>query len=49
MMPTPALPTVVFLHGFLETPAIWQGFARKHFAEKYPGLVTGLGLYHSPA
>jgi pimeloyl-ACP methyl ester carboxylesterase len=106
-MPTAALPTVVFLHGFLESPAIWPEFIGEHFAayqvltpalpgygpgqattdysleaaaesiradltaagvgravlvghsmggyvalafaEKYPGLVAGLGLFHSSA
>jgi pimeloyl-ACP methyl ester carboxylesterase len=106
-MPTTTLPAVVFLHGFLESPAIWQEFVGDYFAEyqvfspalpgydpsstateysleaaaeavraelaaagvgqavfvghsmggyvalalaeKYPGLVAGLGLFHSSA
>ena len=106
-MSTPPLPTVVFLHGYLESPAIWPDFLGDHFrayqvltpalpgydpaepatdysleaaadavraelaaagvgravlvghsmggyvalafAEKYPGLVAGLGLFHSSA
>jgi pimeloyl-ACP methyl ester carboxylesterase len=106
-MSAAALPTVVFLHGFLESPTIWQEFIGDHFAgyqvltpvlpgygpgdvtsdysleaaadsvraelaaagvgramlvghsmggyvalafaEKYPGLVAGLGLFHSSA
>jgi pimeloyl-ACP methyl ester carboxylesterase len=105
MSATP-LPTVVFLHGYLESPAIWLEFLGDHFsgyhvltpalpgygpttandysieaaaeavraelasagvglavlvghsmggyvalafAEKYPGLVAGLGLFHSSA
>jgi len=105
-MPTP-LPAVVFLHGYLESPAIWPdfisdafadcqvlmpalpgygeasaatdysleaaadavraelaaagagravlvghsmgGYVALAFAEKYPGLVAGLGLFHSSA
>jgi pimeloyl-ACP methyl ester carboxylesterase len=106
-MAAASLPPVVFLHGFLESPAIWQAFIGDHFAdyhvltpalpgygpaeaasaasasldaaaesvraelaaagvghavlvghsmggyvalayaEKYPGLVAGLGLFHS--
>jgi pimeloyl-ACP methyl ester carboxylesterase len=103
-MPT-TLPTVIFLHGYLESPAIWPAFLGDHFtdyqvlmpalpgydptraatdysleaaaqalrnelaeagigravlvghsmggyvalafAEQYPGLVAGLGLFHS--
>jgi pimeloyl-ACP methyl ester carboxylesterase len=106
-MTAPCLPTVVFLPGFLESPAIWPAFVGDHFAdyhvltpalpgyapeqaatdysleaaaevvraalaaagvgravlvghsmggyvalafaEKYPGLVAGLGLFHSSA
>jgi pimeloyl-ACP methyl ester carboxylesterase len=106
-MSSPPLPTVVFLHGYLESPAIWSAFLGDHFreyhvltpalpgyaeassprdysleaaaealrtelaaagvgravlvghsmggyvalafAEKYPGLVAGLGLFHSSA
>ena len=106
-MSTPPLPTVVFLHGYLESPAIWSAFIGDHFAgyqvltpalpgydpenaatdysleaaaralraelaaagvgravlvghsmggyvalafaEQYPGLVAGLGLFHSSA
>jgi pimeloyl-ACP methyl ester carboxylesterase len=106
-MPTTTLPALVFLHGFLESPAIWPDFLGNYFAdyqvltpalpgyaatdppsdysleaaaeavrtalaaagvgqavlvghsmggyvalafaEKYPGLVAGLGLFHSSA
>jgi pimeloyl-ACP methyl ester carboxylesterase len=106
-MSTTPLPTVVFLHGYLESPAIWQeflgdyfrdyqvllpalpgygpadqatdysleaaadavraelaaagvgqavlvghsmgGYVALAFAEKHPGLVAGLGLFHSSA
>jgi pimeloyl-ACP methyl ester carboxylesterase len=106
-MNSTSLPTVVFLHGFLESPAIWSEFVGDHFtdcqvltpalpgygsagsapdytleaaaemvradlaaagvgravlvghsmggyvalavAERYPGLVAGLGLFHSSA
>jgi pimeloyl-ACP methyl ester carboxylesterase len=106
-MATPAQPTLVFLHGYLESPAIWSAFIGNHFAdyqvltpalpgydpanvatdynleaaaaalratlatagvgravlvghsmggyvalaftEQYPGLVAGLGLFHSSA
>lgn len=104
---TATQPVVVFLHGYLESPAVWQAFVEDHFtdcqvllpalpgydpgspatdysleaaaeavraaltaagvgravlvghsmggyvalalAEKYPGLVAGLGLFHSSA
>ena len=106
-MATTPVPTIVFLHGFLESPAIWPafiddafadchvlmpalpgyeaasaatdysleaaaeavraelaaagsgqavlvghsmgGYVALAFAEKYPGLVAGLGLFHSSA
>ncbi|MGI4866570.1 MAG: alpha/beta fold hydrolase [Janthinobacterium lividum] len=106
-MPTAPLPAIVFLHGYLESPAIWPdfigdafadcqvlmpalpgygaagpatdysleaaaeavraelaaagigravlvghsmgGYVALAFAEKYPGLVAGLGLFHSSA
>jgi len=107
-MSTTSPPVVVFLHGYLESPAIWAEFIEEHFtdcqvltpalpgyggaevpggdysldaaaaavraeleragvgravlvghsmggyvalafAEKYPGLVAGLGLFHSSA
>jgi pimeloyl-ACP methyl ester carboxylesterase len=106
-MPTAPLPAIVFLHGYLESPAIWPAFIGEAFAdcqvlmpalpgygaadtatdysleaaaesvraalvaagvgravlvghsmggyvalalaEKYPGLVAGLGLFHSSA
>jgi pimeloyl-ACP methyl ester carboxylesterase len=106
-MPAASLPAIVFLHGYLESPAIWPafmgeafadcqvllpalpgyeaasaatdysleaaaeavhaalaaagvgravlvghsmgGYVALAFAEKYPGLVAGLGLFHSSA
>jgi pimeloyl-ACP methyl ester carboxylesterase len=106
MPSTPSPPAIIFLHGFLESPAIWAEFIGEHFAdcqvftptlpgygdttatdysldaaaeavraelsaagvgravlvghsmggyvalafaERYPGLVAGLGLFHSSA
>jgi pimeloyl-ACP methyl ester carboxylesterase len=43
-MPATALPTVVFLPGFLESPAIWQEFIGDHFAE-YQVLTPALPGY----
>jgi pimeloyl-ACP methyl ester carboxylesterase len=43
-MSTPPLPTVVFLHGYLESPAIWPDFLGDHF-QKYKVLTPALPGY----
>jgi pimeloyl-ACP methyl ester carboxylesterase len=43
-MAAASLPTVVFLHGFLESPAIWQAFVGDHFAD-YQVLTPALPGY----
>jgi pimeloyl-ACP methyl ester carboxylesterase len=43
-MSAATLPTVVFLHGFLESPAIWQEFIGTHFAD-YQVLTPALPGY----